>query len=451
VFEVDDESGTRWVNANCRADEPCVVRDYLPEDATESSARPLLVFDDREGFALDDPGNANHEEGYVFLNLAIQGSEVEEGFFVYNDIDDVLLCNVSIDRFAIGISLEGSNALTDDSDGLNERVVLRNSTIANCPEQGLVGGCNDCVVQDSTFQNNGYGQTIVSHNMYISGPGEQPIQNMRIVGNYLYQAANVNGSCTGASLVVHGQHENLSIEGNIVREEVGAALPECWGIAVHPGYSRPEGFSGVSIRNNLVMNVGSVGIGVSACSDCTIENNVVMSDQAYGTGGIVVPALLRGKDDAELDSVTIRNNTVYIGSTAGGTGITLGEEGSGHRVLSNAVYYGGNSNRFDCFNLDLAAAEYSDVDYNLCYATYAWAAEWETDSGKLDAWRSATGFDQHSLRQDPCFMNGTGPNRDLTPASGSPLIGNGHPDSSSETDHKGNVRPTRPSIGALEP
>lgn len=63
---------------------------------------------------------------------------------------------------------------------------------------------------------------------------------------------------------MHGQHQDLTIERNLVREDVGAADPGCWGIAVDTGYSEAESFTNVVIRGNVVRNVGNMAIGTSS-------------------------------------------------------------------------------------------------------------------------------------------------------------------------------------------
>ncbi|MCP4898454.1 MAG: hypothetical protein GY906_15880, partial [bacterium] len=91
--------GTRWVNTSCQADLRCVVGDYTPWWGTGNEGRPLLRrTDGSHGFALEDGGNAEHEEGYLFQNLDLRSTTgTGNGFFLYNDIDDVEIDNVSID------------------------------------------------------------------------------------------------------------------------------------------------------------------------------------------------------------------------------------------------------------------------------------------------------------------------------------------------------------------
>jgi hypothetical protein len=453
AFTIDAGAGTSWVNAKCQATRPCVVRDYPPPWASGTAARPILhALGGSDAFVLSDGGDADHEEGYTFLNLDVRGSGSGNGFFFYNDIDDVLICNAAIDGFGIGVLVEGSNPPSPGGDGANERITLRSSTVTNNADQGWLGACDGCAVELSTFKNNGFAQAVFNHNIYFDGATTTAALGMRAVGNDLYQSAVVSGTCQGGSLVVHGRHDGLLIEGNTVHEDVGAVGEGCWGISVNTGYgSEAESFRNVVIRDNTVVNMGNVGIGVNACDTCLIENNVVIHEQAFDTTGIAVPELDRASDDLPMTSVTVRNNSVLIGAASGGTGISLGGEGTGHVAVSNVVRYLGTKNSWACFDYDLAPSAYAAVGHNLCYHAAAPGAEWARGHGALAAWQGSSGLDAASLLADPGFTSIAAPSWDLRPASASsPLVGAGDPGRSSPEDHSGMARDAQPDIGAYE-
>ncbi len=444
AFPIGD--GSRWVNDRCLAANPCVVRDYTPDWAAQDAPRPIILGSgDQSVFALEDGGDADHEEGYTIMNLDLRGDGEGTGFFFYNDIDDVLMCNVSVDGFSIAVNVQKSNAPAEGSDGLNMRIVLRNSSITNNHGQGWLGGCEGCAIEYSTFVNNGFGLAVFNHNIYAGGP-----RDVRIVGNDLYQSALIDGQCQGVSLVVHGVVDGLLIEGNTIREDPGAAGQGCWGIAVDTGYSSAEEFRNVVIRNNTVINVGNLGIGLNACQDCLIENNVVIMDQGFGGTAIAAPNRERDDSDLPMTRMTVRNNSIFIGSQSGGTGIRLGGEGTAHVLASNAIYYSG-SGSFSCFELDLDVSAYDAVDHNLCYSPNSGDAQWVDGVGDLNAWQTSSSFDLTSLVSDPGFTSITGPGYDLSAASApSPLVDNGHPTQSSPEDLEGLPRDASPDIGAYE-
>ncbi|MCG8461737.1 MAG: right-handed parallel beta-helix repeat-containing protein [Holophagales bacterium] len=445
--------GTRWVNRDCRAANPCVVGAYVPSWGSADDARPIFHrLDGTHGFSLADGGNAEHEEGYVFEALDVRSTSGSgNGFFLQNDIDDVTIRDVSISGFAIGVYLAGSNPCSadPDCDGRNERIVLQRSTILHNESQGWLGASNGSQILDSYFEGNG-SLEVFDHNIYLSGSQGTPAHGMRVVGNRLYRSdLDGEGVCRGVSLVVHGEHVDLLIEGNEVWEDVGLAGPGCWGIAVDPGYSEAEAFLGVTIRGNVVRNVGNVGIGVASCGACVIENNIVIQENPFNSRAIAAPDRARAPNDHPMDAVVVRNNSIYIGADSGGTAIRLNGEGSGHVLASNAVYYAGSSSSFNCQDTDLPAGSYVDIDYNLCFRPFAPGAEWAHGMGSLQQWRAASGFDGHSSETDPGFADPVA--GDLSPSGESAAtVDSGHPTLSSPEAMGGVPRDDQPDLGSFE-
>ena len=446
------EKSARWVNSQCRAAQPCLISDYQPAWADASAGLPIIwVRSDISAFDLEDGGDAEHEEGYSFSNLDLRSTVgTSNGFFLYNDIDDVVIDHVSIDGFGIGVQQAGSNPCNPADplcDGKNSRLTLRNSRIVNNTGMGYLGAGDDSLIENCYFENNGTAPTF-DHNIYLSGGGER---GMTVRGNELYRSSvRGNGHCQATSLVVHGQHQDLTIERNLVREDVGAADPGCWGIAVDTGYSEAESFTNVVIRGNVVRNVGNVAIGTSSCVNCTIEDNVVIQEQDFDATGIAVPDRDRGAEDAEETGVIVRNNSIYFGA-AGGVGIALDTEGTGHVLVSNAIHYAGTANDWSCLDASLPKASYSAIDYNLCYFAGSTRGNWEASAGSLAAWQTATGFDAHSANADPGFRSPAGPAWDLTAlSSSSAMVDTGDPARSSPTDLWGNPRDSHPDMGAFE-
>ena len=117
-------------------------------------------------------------------------------------------------------------------------------------------------------------------------------------------------------------------------------------------------------------------------------------------------------------------------------------------LASNAVYYAGGSNSWDCFDLQLGDSGYQTVDNNLCYYPGASGGEWESGSGALAAWQGASPFDDSSLVADPGYAAPAA--GDLAPAAGSsPLVGAGHATASAPRDFHCQTR-SDPDIGAFE-
>lgn len=443
---------TRWVNSACEADNRCVVSSYTPDWASGDEGRPILARANAGGiFRLEDGGNAEHEEGYLIENLDLRGFSGEDSaFFFYNDIDDVEIRNVRIDNFSLGVHLGGSNDCSADPacDGRNERITLRDSTITNNSSQGWLGASSGSQILDNYFEGNG-GANIFDHNIYISGSSHSQTQGIRVAGNQLYRSSMGAGdTCLGVSLVVHGEHDYLTIEGNEVWEDVGFAGGGCWGIAVDNGYGSAEGFTNVFIRNNIVRNVGNVSIGVGACANCTIENNIIINEQDFGQTAVAAPNRPLGDGDLPQDNITVRNNTIWL-DVPGGRAISVNEMGNNHVVVSNAIYYAGTSDSFDCFRADLPTSAYDAFDNNLCYFPNAAGADWTSTHSTLSGWQNGTGFGLNSLNTDPGFTNAAG--EDFTAVSSSAaIVDSGHPTQSSSTEIGGGFRNTPPDMGAHE-
>ncbi len=449
-----DTAGDRWVNAACRANTPCTVGAYTPTWADGSSPLPWIKRrTDNHGFALQDGGNADHEEGYVFEDLHLSSNQGEagssSGFLLQNDIDDVVIQRVTIEGFRIGVHLAGSNACSGDPlcDGRNERIVLRDAHVSGNRSFGWLGSSDGSQILDNAFSGNG-SLAVFDHNLYISGASD----GMRIQGNRLYRATlDAGGHCSAVSLVVHGTQSNLLIEGNDIEEDLGKATAGCWGIAVDPGYSEAEGFTDVTIRGNRVHNVGRIAIGVASCQRCVIENNLIVQDNAasqFDSVAIAAPDRSRAANDLPMDAITIRNNSAYFGPDSAGLGMGLNEEGDEHLLVSNAIHYAGTG-PFACFDVDAMPTRYLAMDHNLCFTPAQSAAEWVQDTASLGEWQVATGFDSHSATVDPGFnAPALG---DLRPASGlSAMVDHGDPLYSSPTDVSGSARDAAPDIGAWE-
>lgn len=455
AWEINGD-GERWVNGSCQANLPCRVGAYSPAGVAATAPAPLLRrVDGDDAFSLADGGSAENEAGYRIEDLQLRGtSGLGNGIFLQNDIDDVVLSNLLIDGFRIGVYLAGSNACSADPtcDGRNERITLENSELTNNVFSGWLGGSNGSAILNSLFVGNG-SEPIFDHNIYLSNSSGATVSAMRVIGNHLYRSAlDDSGVCRAVSLVVHGDYDDLLIENNEVWEDVGLAAPGCWGIAVDPGYgSEPEAFSNVVIRGNIVRNVGNQAIGVTACSQCTIENNVIIQTQpasAFQSIGIAAPNRQRQANDQMLDQISVRNNSIWFGPNSAGSGIRLGGEGSSHLLASNVVHYAGTA-AFDCFELEASAQPYLDSDYNQCHSPNSSNSRWVEAVGTLLQWQTLTAFDTHSDRLDPAFADpDSGDLQALSPASS--MVDSGHPLQSSGFDLRGRSRGANPDRGAYE-
>jgi hypothetical protein len=447
---------TRWVNAQCRAAQPCTVMAYTADWSQGGEDLPRLERASGDAISLENGGDARHEEGYVFRDLELactacagQGS----GVFLYNDVDDVRLEDLRIRGFGVGVFHGGSRACTADAagcDARNVRLSLRGSDIRDNDVQGFLGAGDDLLIDGNRFEGNGR-SGILEHNVYISGDASRVV----VSRNELYRSAARTGRCEGASLVAHGSLTDLTIEGNFLHEDIGAASPSCWGINISPAYASGETFLRTIVRGNRLHNLGNAAIALTSCVDCVVENNLILHEQPFGITAIHASALTHEPNDATLQRLRVRNNSIQVGA-AGGVGIRVGGEGTQHEIVSNALRHsaasgGAGGGSWACLALDLPAGAYAAVDHNVCGYAPGAAREWEQGSGSLANWRVLSGFDAHSRADDPGFAGAFAGSFDFAAANlAVAMISAGHPRFSATTDFYGSPR-TRPAdAGALQ-
>jgi hypothetical protein len=449
----DVATSSQWVNSLCLNDNRCLISNYIANWSSGDENFPVLQRTNADHmFAFENGGNGLHEEGYEVKNLVLIGADSHVGVFFYNDIDHVLLDNLSISQFGIGVQVAESNPCDSGDpqcDGKNKYISLSNSVIFNNNTMGWLGASDESQLLNNDFYANGSIPTF-HHNVYL-GSGYD-VGDMQVIGNSMYQSAlDQNGICQGASFVVHGIFSDLLIENNTVYEDAGAAAGGCYGIAVDAAYDIGESFSNVRITGNTVKNVGNIAIGVSSCIDCVIENNVIINDQGTFLNAIAAPNRAAGNGDAETERVIIRNNSIYM-SSGGGEAIVVngeGNQGTGHVVVNNAIHYDGNANSFNCLNLTSAVTAFNEVDNNICYRPNSPSSNWEASYGSLASWQNSTGFDTNSSTSDPGFKNPA--NDDLSAIDQfAQMVDSGHPTLSSLSDILGQNRDSIPDIGAYE-
>jgi hypothetical protein len=444
---------TRWVNARCRAEQPCTVMAYTADWSQGGEDLPRLERTSGDAISFENGGDARHEEGYVFreLELACTGCAGQgSGVFVYNDVDDVRLEDLRIRGFGVGVFHGGSLACAADAagcDARNVRLSLRGSDIRDNDVQGFLGAGDDLLIDGNRFEGNGR-SGILEHNVYISGDASRVV----VSRNELYRSAARTGRCEGASLVAHGSLTDLRIEGNFLHEDVGAAGPSCWGINISPAYASGETFLRAVVRGNRLHNLGNAAIALTSCVDCVVENNLILHEQPFGITAIYASALTHQPDDATLQRLRVRNNSIQVGA-AGGVGIRVGGEGTQHEIVSNALRQtaAGDNGNWACFALDLPANAYAAVDNNVCGYAPGAMREWEQGSGSLANWRVLSGFDGRSRADDPGFAGAFAGSFDFAAADlGVAMIGAGHPRLSAVTDFHGVARGVPADAGAQQ-
>ena len=437
-------------NTKCSAEAPCTLRDYVPTWASGDEPPPFLFgsgVSDRL-ISFIDNADANHDGGYVLHNLVIDGNGVDVGIFFYNDVDDVDLCNLQVYDANIGI-YEGLSNAVDSSDakanGLNERITLRGSYIHDTTDQGWLGAGDGLRIESNFFDYNGTAAVATLHSIYLDSIGN----GITVSGNLVTHSTHAPGAaCGGTAIVAHGRHDDLVIENNEVRFEVGEASEGCWGVVVDAAYGPDdgqEGFNRVVLRGNRVVNAGNTSIGLASCTDCVIENNLIVEGQDYDGRGIIVQDRPHTSEDLGTARVAVRSNTLVFTSAHEWIGVQLGTDVAGLLVADNAVLMT-VAGWLTCFsNTGLATSLYSS-DYNVCFSEGPHLA-WGAQSQSLATVQS-DGEDAHSQSVDPMFVPST--DDTYVPAAGSPLVDAADPTTSSPWDISGAMRGAKPDIGAFE-
>jgi hypothetical protein len=460
-------------NLNSRKTAPIVIGAYTAPWGTGTMPAPILNGAPTTwSLGFVNSGNSTHDEGYVVQDLHFKGAGTAATMFaiaIGNDVDYVTLQRLEIDQYRGGIqcSLGTTNPQSVGSDGLSEHMIVRDSSIHHNRGMGILTSCNDSLIENNKFDNNGVG--MLDHHIYLN---DGALNNVALVttqvvirGNtltnnspYASTAALLPtpGSCGATALIVHGVKNGIIIENNTVSEPTVPASGSCWGISVDPGnYSgiyAKEGFTNVVIRGNTVINYG-MAIGVDMCATCTVENNYIYSERP-GSSGIVAPAKYFQNPIAgnlTNNNLTVRNNSIYFKNpTYMNVGVRVNREGSNHTVASNMIYFApGTTSATTCFNTSgLPVSAFAAFDHNLCHFSGT-TGMWDNNRPTLSQ-QQAAGLDTHSLSINPSLNVPVAPAYALTVTSGSPVLNAGHPLLSSKFGKGGVKRDVNPDIGAFE-
>ncbi|MBA3597187.1 MAG: hypothetical protein H0W40_07400 [Methylibium sp.] len=448
-------NGMLYLGQLKRPTQSLVLTDYKPSWGGETL--PIIRFTPSTNVnALNSAGfnMSNAGSGFAFRNLDITGTGAPNyygsGFFFYKNVSEVMMENVTVRNFGIGIYIAQH---THNPPTRIENVTVRNSRIVDNFAQGFLGGGYKTVMENNLFDNNGFKGGSRYHNIYLSDYAE----NMVLRGNRLTNSAMVNGRCTGVSLVGHDHLVNTLIENNTIVELT--ANWGCYGIQIN-GYqssTKYMGFDGTVIRGNTVVMggaAGSLGIGVNACPNCVIENNTVVGLMDSDFTGIAVPDGAFTSPGAKDNAITVRNNSVYMNTpSANSRAIRVNSaESLNDKVVSNMIYFGPRSHaNAKCFETaSRTLSSYAAFSDNICFRTGG-PNKWSDQHATLAA-AQAAGWDRRSLNTDPLLTaephasNGwTMPVR-----AGSPAINTGSRTLSASTDILGKLRDALPDIGAFE-
>ena len=451
-----NSAGNLRIGSNrCGAGVACNdLREYTPTTFV-GTAKPIInnAAGQKNLFAFD---TREMTGGVRIMNLKLNGDHGPKGnhnwgFFFYQGAHDVTMCNLDMDGFDIAVHSASYE---------NDRIKLTGSHVSNSRTQGYLGSGSNIELSYNYWDGNGSSNPF-DHSIYVSGG-----VGLNIIGNYVY--GQYGSACLGAPIVGHGQFTNLVVANNEVVVDVAADRPGCWAIAFDDGgYPTPTYVRRAIFSGNIIRNGGNVSLLVANCPECVIENNLLILNSSSSLQGISVPGGKSRSSPADDVSTNnkIRNNTVWFGPnvTAGAVGIKVGDEGTGHVVANNTVYYSATSagNGVSCYSYDQPLTSYAFINNNHCYsaAPYAWVTTPGTlalgpTRRTLDNWQSyatSRGFDINSFTSVTTTPLFTAVGTNFIPAVGSPLIGAGNALNGSALGILLNTRANPPAIGAYEP
>jgi hypothetical protein len=297
-------SPQRLDNRNATSAAPLTLADY------GTGALPVLNTVSGTAWSFGMYGNTVIDGGYTFRNLKIDGRGTGEwGFFVQGATRDVVFDGVEITGFNIGVHAQQQATL------FNERLTIRNSVLRGNREHGFLGDANGLLIEGTLFEANNPSGGGFEHGAYIGGKTTSVT-----VRNSIFRRNSVNaatGRCDGGNLTLHGQHDNVLIEGNLIEQT--SADGGCYGISMTASYSTPEWFRNAVIRGNTIVNLGNCAICASAAPGVLIEGNKLINLQPTYQIGVIIPGSDPSPEDVADGGAVIRNNVICQAAPAAGS------------------------------------------------------------------------------------------------------------------------------------
>lgn len=452
-------------NTTCTAGTICnEIREY-PLNGT--NAKPII-----DGSAISSAyllGTLQQQTngGWRIMNLTLQGPNTTGpvGIYIYTWlsgalIHDILIENDDIYGFSSGIG----------EDSIDNNITITGNHFYNNLHWGYIGAANNLNINYNSFINNG-SDTTYDHSIYVATNKTNFVSNVNVIGNYMTGYSSLGTKCVGEQLVAHAAITNFVVSNNVIVEPANSAL-QCYGMSFDNsgGATNYAWYRNAVFSNNIIVNVGNIGMQVSNCPSCTIENNLIISEGSPTQVGISSPnnAAIVGYNDVE-NNMKMVNNTVYfdVNHTTGiNAGFQISTEGVGHVVANNTVVYEATSGSMACFKIT-PTATIAAMNNNNCWSNSS-SHNWMNNNGTYYSspanWQLLGGFDSVSSYANPGWTFATPltiPALDetktgaqifatyFTPA-GPPLVGTGSAAYAPLTDIANTTRPPTPSIGAYE-
>ena len=220
----------------------------------------------------------------TFTGIDHTGSGSSHGFRFDNGTSDITIQDSIIQQYAVGVYVKKRNG----SDTVWNIKLYRN-LIQNNLHQGVLGGGPGYEIINNTFLDNG-SNGVYDHGIYFGcgDPGDGSPCPQLIKGNYISGSSRSgSGACQGTQIVAHGYLNETVVENNVIIEPDGNAVSTCYGIGLTECCGQESTMSNITIRNNVIVDNGRIGITLRGVTGADVHNNIIYHHSGRDVGGKV--------------------------------------------------------------------------------------------------------------------------------------------------------------------
>lgn len=159
-------------NVNGTAANPVVINSY--DDTARwvggAGIRPKFNNTSAAAALSFNKGTPAHTEGLTIKDIEIVGDGVNtaQGILIGADTDYILIDNIKITGTSNAIQVSGGTLGQQAAgDGITQDLIIRNSTITNNRDNGILAGVTRTLIEKNTFDHNG--TDVFDHDIYMNG------------------------------------------------------------------------------------------------------------------------------------------------------------------------------------------------------------------------------------------------------------------------------------------
>lgn len=341
-------------------------------------------------------------------------------------------CNISagINSSSVFGIYAGSNDISSTGTGAdNDILTIADNVISKCGTAIYARGVASTGILDGlSISGNTIGSSDYTEYITYRGIDIQNAAAPLITQNEIF---NMQGASTIAGIDIGQYVTNAVISRNQIHDLDMTSTFGAYGINISNG----TGTSGITIHNNLIYNIFAYGGGVSTFNNpfgirITGGNNHKLYYNSVNLSGEFTST-----SNTHISSAFLITNTAA-------TGTTLKDN-----IFANTMT---GVTGTKCYAAYVPSGTYfTAIDHNDYYVSGANGilGYYGADKATLSEWQTASGGDNNSVTDYPCFQSDT----DLRPCEASAIIGIGTPVSGIPTDIEWTSRnATNPSLGAYE-